>query len=77
MNGIQEIYEIAIFWGSILVWLGLKAASVLLFLYGFCCLAAAVKTMQKATVQFAGLVQAEAILGIGFQLMAAIMWWAV
>ena len=74
---IQEMYEIAMFWGPLLVWLGLKAVSVLLFLYGFCCLAAAVKTMQKVTVQLAGLVQSEATVGIGFLLMAAMMWWAV
>jgi len=56
--------------------LAYDAAALLLFLYGFTWLADAVKTMQRANAEYTRFVVAETALGVAWQLMAAIIWWA-
>jgi 5,10-methenyltetrahydromethanopterin hydrogenase len=47
-----------------------------IFAYGFLWLTDAVVTMRRANADFAKFVQAEVAVGVSWQLMAAIIWWA-
>ena len=76
IHTILDMLGFAVDWMRPVFHLGCDFAALLLFLYGFTWLSDAVKTMQRANAEYARFVIAETTLGVAWQLMAAIIWWA-